>query len=307
MHRSVLLAEVIDLLAVKTGGTYVDGTLGAGGHTQALLERVGPAGLVLGLDRDVEALARSAERLAPWGERCMLEHADYAELPEVARRCGLEQVDGVLFDLGMSSDQIEDPARGFSFAADGPLDMRMDCTRGPTAAELVAESDESELARLLWELGEERSARRVARAIVEAREQSPITTTGQLADVIEKAKGGRRGRLHPATKSFMALRMAVNHEMESLGRGLDAALNLVRVGGRVAAISFHSIEDRRVKRCFARHVGRWESLPEGGQRWSGEEPAAERITRKPVTASQEEIEDNPRARSAKLRVVERIR
>ena len=307
MHRPVLLEEVIDLLAVKRGGTYVDCTLGGGGHAEAILERIGSQGTLLGLDRDAEALGRVAERLGSWKRSCLLAHANFARLDEVAEEHGVKEVDGVLADLGMSSDQLDSPDRGFSFQSDGPLDMRMDRTQGLTASAFLDEVDEQELMILLRRWGEEPEARKVAAAIVSARETGSIETTAQLADLVDKAKRARRRKIHPATQTFMALRMAVNREMESLEEGLSAALNLVRTGGRVAVISFHSIEDRAVKRHMARHIGRWESLAAGGSRWIGEEPAVSRVTRKPVVASDEEVAENPRARSAKLRVIERMR
>jgi len=305
MHKPVLLNEVVELLAVKPGGVYIDGTLGGGGHAEAILERIGDHGKLIGIDRDSEALARVQERLGRRGTGCALEYGDFAEMDVIAKRHQIGEVDGVLLDLGMSSWQVDAPGRGFSFSSEGPLDMRMDTERGLTAAQIIAACDEKELADLLWKLGEESASRRIARMIVREREKHPIETTTQLADLVARAKGGRRGKTHPATKTFQALRMAVNHEMESLSTGLEKAMRLVKPGGRVAVISFHSIEDRVVKRAFARHVGRWESLQAGGRRWVGEKPVMRRVTRKPVTPSQDELADNPRARSAKLRVVER--
>ena len=218
----------------------------------------------------------------------------------------VSDVDGVLLDLGFSSDQMDDAARGFSFQAEGPLDMRLDRSEPRTAADLVNGMEESELADVIFELGEERDARRIARAIVAERVRSPIRTTRRLADVVAAAKRGPRGKIHPATQTFQALRIAVNRELESLDRGLEGALALVKPGGRVGVISFHSLEDRRVKRFFAEHAGRWESLEQGGERWVGAEPQVKLVTRKPVTASEDEIRANPRARSAKLRVAERV-
>ena len=306
MHQPVLLKEVIELMGIKPGGRYIDGTVGAGGHAGAIMEMAGFEGQLLGIDRDAAALARTAERLSKWGSGCVLEQGDFADMIAMAERHDLKDVDGVLLDLGMSSDQVDSPERGFSFLQDGPLDMRMDYTQELTAAKLVNETDEQALATILWRLGEESESRRIARLICEERARGRIETTGQLAGIVSQAKGGRRGRIHPATKTFQALRMAVNSELESLETGLEAALSLVAPGGRVAVISFHSLEDRVVKHGFAKHVGKWESLPAGGRRWVGERPAARRITRKPVTASDKELAENPRARSAKLRVVERV-
>ena len=304
MHKPVLLEAVVQLLGVRAGGRYIDGTLGGGGHAQAILERAEPNGQLLGIDRDADALARAAEALSVWGPRCMLERGDFADMSTIAKQRGIDRVDGVLLDLGMSSDQVDTPERGFSFQQDGPLDMRMDRSQATTAAGLVNHSTEQDLADLLWRLGEESAARRIAKRIVVERAREPIATTVRLADIVARAKG-TRGRIHPATKTFQALRMAVNHELESLEKGLEAALDLVVPGGRVAVISFHSLEDRIVKQAFALHVGHMESLQAGGQEWVGMRPIARWVTRKLITASQREIEDNARARSAKLRVVER--
>lgn len=306
MHEPVLLEEVLNLMNVQPGGTYVDGTVGAGGHAEAILRRSGPGGRLLGLDRDAESLERCRARLGGWGGRCVLRHADFADVGVVAREAGFGEADGILFDVGVSSDQLDDAARGLSFAADGPLDMRMDRSRGETAADMLARLDESSLADLLWRLGEERAARRIAKWIVEERARRPIDSTGRLAELVERAKGGRRGRLHPATLTFQALRIAVNGELEKLERGMESGFEVLKRGGRFAVITFHSLEDRIVKQAFARHVGRPASLPQGGQCWEGREPAARWITKKPVTPSAGETARNPRSRSAKLRVVERV-
>lgn len=306
MHVPVLLRETLEAMGVRAGGTYIDGTVGNGGHAAAILERAGPRGRLLGIDRDGETLPRAADRLSRVGGWYRLEQGDYAEMKALGLRNGIEKADGILLDLGMSSEQVDDAARGFSFQQDGPLDMRMDRAQVPTAAEYVNRLDEAALAELLWKLGEEPMARRIARRIVEERARRPIETTGELADIVARAKGGRRGRIHPATQTFQALRMAVNQDLESLDRALAAAPDLLAPGGRLAVISFHRLEDRRVKATMAAHVGRWESLPAGGRRWVGERPVLRWITRKPVTCSEEERGANPRARSAKLRVAERI-
>lgn len=305
MHRPILLRETVELLGVRTGGSYVDATVGEGGHAEAILRQAGAGARLLGIDRDTEALARAGERLARWGGACVLEHGDYADMIIIAKRHNLKEADGVLMDLGVSSAQVDTAERGFSFLRDGPLDMRMDRTQGLTAEAVVNTYDEDVLADILYKLGEEPASRRIARLIVAERKRSPIRTTAQLVQIVTRAKGGQRGRINPATKTFQALRMTVNHEMESLTAGLHAALHLVTKGGRVGVIAFHSLEDRMVKQTFAGHVGRWESLPVGGREWVGETPAMRWVTRKPVTPSDEEIEENPRARSAKLRVVER--
>ncbi|MDI6775109.1 MAG: 16S rRNA (cytosine(1402)-N(4))-methyltransferase RsmH [Verrucomicrobiota bacterium] len=308
-HQPVLLDEALDLLNVKPGGTYIDGTVGSGGHAAAILDRAGPGGFVLGIDRDQDALKRAEQTLAGRFGRGTrnydLARGNYSEMTRLARERGLNRVDGVLLDLGVSSEQLDGAERGFSFDKDGPLDMRMDRAEPLTAADLARDLSEEELARLIRELGEDRRARAIARAIVKERAQAPIRTTAKLAGLVERAIGGRRGRIHPATRTFQALRMRVNRELECLRHGLDAALATLAPGGRLAVIAFHSLEDRTVKRFMADHAGRWESLPAGGRAWRGSAPAARLVTRKPVTPSAGEIERNPRARSAKLRVAER--
>jgi 16S rRNA (cytosine1402-N4)-methyltransferase len=306
MHEPVLLREVAELLAVRKGGVYIDGTVGSGGHTLALLERAGPDGFVLGIDADPQSLERAASRLDAWQGRFALVHGNFADIEEIAGARGIGRVDGVLMDLGISSDQLDDPERGFSFAHDGPLDMRTDRSGGPTAADIVNGAEEEELRRILREFGEEPRSRAIARAIVRERELSPVWTTGRFADVVSRAAGGRRGRLHPATKSFMALRIVANRELEALPRGLAGALRVLAPDGRMAVISFNSLEDRIAKRFFAGHVGRWVSLAAGGEEWQGDEPAMQWVTRKPVTPSEEESLRNARARSAKLRVARRV-
>ncbi|MBN1557596.1 MAG: 16S rRNA (cytosine(1402)-N(4))-methyltransferase RsmH [Lentisphaerae bacterium] len=305
MHEPVMATEVLEQLNVKPGGVYVDGTVGSGGHARAMAERAGAAGLVIGLDVDTEALERARARLREAPARTALRHGSYAEMDEAVQACGVEAVDGVLLDLGVSSEQLDEARRGFTFQADGPLDMRMDPSAGPTAAAWLRDVDEAELCRVLRGFGEERAARRIARRIVRARAEAPVDTTLRLAGLVRAARGGRRGRTHPATQTFQAIRMAVNRELEHLEAGLEAGLRVLKPGGRMAVISFHSVEDRAVKRCFAAHAGRWESLAQGGRVWRGETPAVHRVTRKPLTPSAEECRRNPRARSAKLRVVER--
>lgn len=306
VHQSVLLPEALEGLRVKAGGVYVDATLGGAGHTRALLEACGPAGRVYGVDRDGAALARAAVSLAGYGERFAGWHGNFAELGVLAAAAGVEGVDGVLMDLGVSSDQLDTPERGFSFRFEGPLDMRMDGEAGVTAGEWLAAHTEEEIADVIYRLGEERQSRRIAKAVVRAREEGRLGSTLALASVVERAVGGRKGaRIHPATRTFQALRMAVNGELESIERGVEAALGLLREGGRLAVITFHSLEDRLVKQMLRRHEGVEESLFEGGSAWRGEEPRVFRVTRKPVTASEAECAVNPRARSAKLRVVEK--
>ncbi len=304
-HVAVLLEEVMELLRVEQGGRYIDGTLGGGGHTGALLERSAPDGRVMSIDRDPSAFHRVRPHLSSSGNRWNPVHGNFADMAALALKADFVPVDGILLDLGMSSDQLDDGNRGFSFQADGPLDMRMDTTQGLTAADLVNSESEQGLADLIRRYGEEKAAGRISRAIVREREREPITTTGRLAGIVERAAGGRRGPTHPATRTFQALRMAVNDEPGSLARGLEGALSLLRPGGRLAVISFHSLEDRDVKQCFREHEGRDVSLEAGGSRWEGALPRVRRVTKKPVVAGEKEVKNNPRARSAKLRVVER--
>jgi len=306
MHEPVLLAETVELLEVRPGGRYIDATVGGGGHAAAILQRLGPDGVLLGLDADAEAVERCRALLAPWGRQVRIEQGNFGDLAELAARFHMGEADGVVMDLGVSSFQLESPARGFSFQTDGPLDMRMDLRLSRTAANLLAELEERELRDLLRRLGEERDASRIARAVVRRRDSRPLLTTAELADVVASVKGKGRGSIHPATQTFMALRMAVNQELENLSRGLEASLDLIRPGGRVAVISFHSLEDRVVKQAFAAHAGRDESLEQGGSRWVGRLPRVAKVTRKALRPSAEETRRNPRARSAKLRVVEKV-
>ena len=305
MHRAVLLDEVVAWLALKAGGVYVDGTLGGGGHTRAIAMAVGPSGRVMAMDQDAGALERAAAALEGCRAQCLLVKGSFAAMDVAAHGNGIGTVDGVLLDIGISSDQLDDPARGFSFMRDGPLDMRMDRERAATAADLLNTLPEPALADILRRYGEEPRARAIARRVVEQRGRESFRTTHQLADLVERVYGGRRGRIHPATLSFQALRIAVNGDLEALEQGLAAGLRLLAPGGRMAVISFHSLEDRLVKQFFVEHQGRMESLPEGGAKWVGASPTMEILTRKPVTATEEECRENPRARSAKLRVAER--
>jgi len=309
MHEPVLLEEVLRHLAVKPGGTYIDGTVGSGAHALALLREMGPKGRLLGIDRDEEAVRRTERRLSEWGAKhggdVLIVCASFADIADVARDSGFTRVDGVLLDLGISSDQIEAPDRGFSFRHEGRLDMRMSRSQQTTASDLVNRLDEAELESLIREYGEERQARRIAKAIVRRRRVAPIRTTRELSELVERAVG-RRGRIHPATRTFMALRIAVNDELAALERGLAGAVKVLNVGGRLGVISFHSLEDRIVKHFFREHAGRWESLAAGGQVWRGAEPPVRLVNRRPVCPSNAEQERNARSRSAKLRVAERV-
>jgi len=306
MHTPVMVREVMVGLEVRPGGCYVDGTVGAGGHARALLDRMGPGGRLLALDCDEAAIRAARRALADRLAQCRFVRGNFADIGRLAAEEGVREVDGVVLDLGVSSPQIDQAERGFSFLRDGPLDMRMDRRQTLTAAALVNEMDEADLAALIRRLGEEPAARRIARALVRERQAGAIETTGRLAAVVARAVGGRGARLHPATRTFQALRMAVNRELESLAAGLEGALALLRTGGRLAALSYHSLEDGCVKRTGREHAGRWVSLEAGGARWEGLQPRVRWITRKPLTPAAEERNANPRSRSAKLRIMERI-
>lgn len=305
MHEPVLVEEIIDLLQVRSGGFYIDGTAGSGGHSSAILQAAEES-VVLAIDRDAEAVERSRSRLSEFGERVEVAHGVFADMAAIAGERDVSGVDGVLLDLGVSSEQLDVGSRGFSIRNNGPLDMRMDAESGVTAESIVNNADDIELAGIFRKYGEERRSMSVARAIVRARDKAPIVTTGQLADIAERALGGKRGKTHPATRIFQALRIFINGELDMLEQGLVAGLELLAPGGRFAVISYHSLEDRIVKHFFKAHAGRWESLQAGGREWIGEDPAVKVITRKLVQPSDKEIVDNSRARSAKLRVAERI-
>jgi 16S rRNA (cytosine1402-N4)-methyltransferase len=290
-HEPVLLAETVALLAPARGGVFVDCTVGLGGHSRALLE--GGATRILGLDRDPSALALAAESLAQWGDRVELIHADYREIGPVLDTRAIDGIDGALADLGVSSMQFDTEGRGFSFRRDEPLDMRMDQTQGPTVADLLLTVDEEELANVIFQFGEERFSRRIARRIVETRRLAPVTTTGQLAQIVRRAVPTRGyQRIDPATRTFQALRIWVNRELDGLDAFLVEASRRLRAGARLAVITFHSLEDRVVKHTFR-------ALAAG-------ETALRVLTRKPVVPAEAEVARNPRARSAKLRAIERL-
>ena len=304
-HIPVLLREVLEGLVVRPGGVYIDGTLGAGGHAEAILAASAPDGRLLGLDRDPQAVTRATARLEPYGERAVLLHASYVELAALARERGFFPVAGVLFDLGFSSLQVAAAQRGFSFRLAGPLDMRFDPTSaGPTAADLVNTLSEAELVDLLWRYGEEPRSRRIAQAIVAAR---PLESTGELAEVVAAAAKRPRGRrIHPATRVFQALRIAVNRELEAVEAVLPQAVEILRPGGRLAVITFHSLEDRIVKRFFKQEARGCICPPEAPICTCEHQPTLRLVNRKPIRPSAEELAANPRSRSAKLRVAEKL-
>ena len=291
-HVPVMTAEVLQHLRPEQGGLFVDCTVGLGGHSRALLEA--GATRVIGLDRDLDALARAGETLAPWGDRVELVHADYRAIAEVLDSRRIATVDGALADLGVSSMQFDTPGRGFSFQRDEPLDMRMDRSQGETAADFVARATESELADTIFQYGEERFSRRIARALVETRRAAPVSSTAQLAAIVRRSIP-RRGymRIDPATRTFQALRIWVNRELDGLDRFLEAAASRLRAGARLAVITFHSLEDRIVKHTLRTLQQRDAAL-------------VKVLTKKPLIPADDEVQRNPRARSAKLRVAERM-
>ena len=287
-HTTVLLEPTVDFVLPRSGGIYVDCTLGGGGHTEHLLERSAPEGRVIGIDRDPRALEAASERLARFGARFTPVHDDFGAIKRVLASLSIPRVDGVIADVGVSSPQLDDASRGFSFMNEGPLDMRMDTTRGETVLELIERLDANELADVIYELGEERKSRRIARSIREAFEAGSLETTSDLASAVRRAMGGPRGTIDPATRTFQALRIAVHRELAELSSLVQAAGDVLVDDGIVAIIAFHSLEDRIVKRAFRDDV------------------RLVACTKKPVIADDDEAKRNPRARSAKLRAARRV-
>lgn len=303
-HTPVLLAAVLDMLPVQPGDVLLDGTLGGGGHAAALLHRALPGGHLFGIDADPAALTAARERLIASGApptSFTLVHGNSGDVQRIAAAHGIADVAAVLLDLGVSSYQLDTPERGFSFQVDAPLDMRLDPTQGETAADLLARLSERDLADVLYHYGEERASRRIARVLVAERQHTPLTRTGQLATLVARVRGVERRRgIHPATRTFQALRIAVNRELDTLPRALHAAAPLLKIGGRLAVISFHSLEDRIVKQ-FLRAASGY-----GGQERPPGVPLLRQVVRKPVVPDDDEQRSNPRSRSARLRVAERI-
>jgi 16S rRNA (cytosine1402-N4)-methyltransferase len=302
-HRPVLLEQALKYLAADQGGLFIDCTVGAGGHSEGILAR-SAKNRVLGIDRDQVALDYASERLEQYGSRFQAIKANFQEIGEILTRTGEDEPSGILVDLGVSSIQFDSPLRGFSFRFDAPLDMRMDQSGATeTAADLLAHLSQEEIARIIFEYGEERHSRRIARLIVESREQGrPIKTTRELTELVERAVRPRKqGQIHPATRTFQALRIAVNHELEGLGDFIENAADLLKADGRLVIISFHSLEDRIVKRELRRLSGQCQCPPRLPKCLCGARPVIEILTRRPVTPSAAEIGENPRARSAKLR------
>jgi 16S rRNA (cytosine1402-N4)-methyltransferase len=306
-HRPVLLKETLKFLAPERGGLFVDCTVGLGGHSEAIL-KASDETRVLGIDRDPAALDYSNQRLAPFGERFKAVHANFHDIAHVLRKAHEKNPAGILADLGVSSLQLDSAERGFSFRFDAPLDMRMDPTTGATAAELLANLPEVEIARIIFEFGEERHSRRIARKIVEKREQGqPITTTTELANVVLQAIGGRKWKqIHPATRTFQALRIAVNKELDGLAQFVETSIDLLEPSGQFVVISFHSLEDRIIKQEFRRLSGLCQCPPRLPICSCGAREVVEILTRRPITPVSEELDLNPRARSAKLRACRKL-
>ena len=307
-HKSVLLQECIDALNIRPDGIYLDGTLGGAGHSSQIARRLTEGGRLIGVDRDRTALAAAKERLAPYADRVTLMHSNFAEIDAILDSLGIPAVDGMLFDLGVSSPQLDDASRGFSYMADAPLDMRMDKDDALTAGEVVNTWPQGELRRILYDYGEERYAPQIAAAICRAREKAPVETTLELVDIIRSAMPAQalREKQHPAKRSFQAIRIAVNDELGAVSRMMQAAVGRLNPGGRLAVITFHSLEDRIVKSEMQQAARGCTCPPEFPVCVCGKKPLVKLVTRKPIVSGPAELEENPRARSAKLRVAEKL-
>ena len=307
-HVSVMADEVLQFLEPHSGGIYLDGTLGGAGHARLILEATAPDGVLIGMDHDAAALTAAKNNLAVFGDRVILRQGNFSDMNAHLDSLEIDQLDGVLLDLGVSSHQLDSPERGFSFREDGPLDMRMNRAGGVSAATVLAEADADELKRIFREYGEERWAAKIARAIVTDRDKAPFVTTLQLADLVSRVVPGGRvpQRIHPATRIFQALRIHVNGELESLRAGLEVALQRLKVGGRLVVISFHSLEDRIVKQAFRALATGCNCPPRLAVCACGHQPAVRVLTRKAVRATENEINLNPRSRSAVLRAIEKL-
>ncbi|MFM8730208.1 MAG: 16S rRNA (cytosine(1402)-N(4))-methyltransferase RsmH [Candidatus Limnocylindrus sp.] len=308
VHEPVLLRETIEALAPRSGGAYIDANLGGGGHAAAVLAASAPNGTLLGIDADASAIARSTARLSGFGARLKTFHGSSARIAEAAAAAGFHGVDGILFDLGLSSDQLVDRDRGFGIRTGGKLDLRFNPTEGESAAALLAHITVPGLTKLLREFGEEPQAGKIARAIVARRAAMPVTTAEELAALVAEVatRPGKPSRIHPATRVFQALRIAVNDELGALAIALDASIRLLAVGGRIVVLTYHSLEDRIVKRAFAAAAKGCICPPKVPRCGCGVRPSLRLITDKPLTATEEEVAKNPRSRSAKMRVAERI-
>lgn len=302
-HQPVLYQQVMNALAPEKGSLFLDGTLGAGGHAKGILQASTPHGQLLGLDRDAEAMKMARQRLRAYKDRLILRQASYRNAPDILDQVGWKRVNGILLDLGVSSMQIDQPQRGFSFMEDGPLDMRFDQDQEVTAADILNSLEEPELVSIIWEYGEERYSRQIARAIVDAR---PIQTTRDLARLVQSVVPGHGSQIHPATRTFQALRIATNEELEVLSTALPELLNRLEPAGRIAIISFHSLEDRIVKQYFKKESSDCLCPPKQPVCTCGHQASIKVLTKKPVRPDKHEIEHNPRARSARLRVAEKL-
>ncbi|MBI5237181.1 MAG: 16S rRNA (cytosine(1402)-N(4))-methyltransferase RsmH [Deltaproteobacteria bacterium] len=305
-HWSVMPAEVVEYLGCRAGGVYVDGTLGGGGHTLDMLRASAPDGKVIGIDLDEDAIKAAGRSLEEYKDRVTLVRGNFRDIKEILEGLGISVVDGVVFDLGVSSHQFDVPERGFSFRFDTRLDMRMDRRQKVSAYELVNDLDADELAKIFRDYGEEKEAKKIARAIDKARKTRPVATTGELARIVQEATPWRHGGIHPATKVFQALRIAVNDELANLGEGLAGALASLKGGGRLVVISFQSLEDRIVKSTFRDKATGCICPPRIPVCVCGRTPAVRLLTRKALTPSEDEVKGNPRARSAKLRAIEKL-
>lgn len=307
-HRSVLLDEVIEGLAIKPDGIYVDGTLGGAGHAGVVCSKLGAAGRLIGIDQDADAIAVSKERLKPYGEKATVVRSNYSDMVNVLYRLGIDRVDGITLDLGVSSFQLDTTERGFSYRFDAPLDMRMDNRQELSASVVVNEYTESELYHIIRDYGEDRFAKNIAKNIVQEREKEPILTTGRLAEIVSysipmkiKKQGG-----HPAKRTFQAIRIEVNHELDVLERNISDMIDLLNPGGRFCIITFHSLEDRIVKKAFRKAQDPCTCPPDFPVCVCGKESRGKQVTRKPILPSVEEMEENSRSKSAKLRIFEHI-
>lgn len=307
-HLPVMAAEVLEQLAPRPGGIYLDGTLGGGSHSELILEKTAPDGLLIGIDRDQSALVAATERLKRFGSRFKPLQGSFGDLANLLAEQGINTLDGLLLDLGVSSHQLDTVERGFSFRLDGPLDMRMDTSSGDTAADLLSELPVEELEKIIKEFGEERWAKKIAGRLVQVRQEAPITTTLQLAELVAGSIPRRfhEDRIHPATRTFQALRIAVNRELEQVREGVLAGITLLKPGGRITVISFHSLEDRIVKHLFREAASGCTCPPRMPYCVCNRKPYLKVLTGRPITAGTEEIDTNPRARSAKLRAAEKL-
>ncbi len=305
VHVPVMLTEAVEWLRCTPGGTFVDCTVGLGGHSRAILEGAGPSGSLIAIDADADALAEARKTLSAWKQRVTFVRDSFKNLGRILERLGVKRVDGIIFDLGMSSAQLHNPSRGFALYKSGPLDMRFDRRQRLTAAKIVNRYPEREIVRIIREFGEERAAARIASAIVRKRQSSEISSTTELAQLLVEILGRRRGGIHPATKTFQSLRIAVNEELESLRAALPQAIVALKPGGRLVAISYHSLEDRIVKQTFAESERGCICPPSFPVCRCGRLSEIEVLTKKPIRPSQKEIEKNPRSRSARMRACER--